>query len=292
MLARAGLDREHLYVAMTRGRFENHVHTTPDAPDGDAGPHRHTPTPATTSAVVTGLAPARRQPLEVTPPARRQPPTQLALPDIDAAITQLARAVTSSGRERAAHALLDAPVHAARENAWARQEAARPPEEIPREHLNHQGDLDRARLDRDQAQQRLQQAAARMRELEAELAHTGIFGRKRRAELTTAITRSQDFVTGTLSRLETAEKVVTRLAGVVDTDTTTRATQADRDRQDRYDAWATRPDTDAARPQPAHRGPRPPTRRRSRQRPHRSPRRRPTTNPDHADASEPTQPAP
>jgi conjugative relaxase-like TrwC/TraI family protein len=250
VLARTGLDQEHLYVAMTRGRYENHVHTTPDAPEGDAGPHRHTPTPATTDRVVTGLAPARRQPVEVTPPARRQPPTQLALPDIDAAITQLARAVSSSGRERAAHALLDAPVHAARELAWARQEAARPPEEIPREHLNHQGDLDRARIDRDQAQHRLQQAAARMRELEAELAHTGIFGRKRRAELTTAITRSQDFVTGTLSRLETAEKVVTRLADVVDSDTTTRATQANRDRQDRYDAWAARPDTEVRDPNP------------------------------------------
>ncbi len=89
-----------------------------------------------------------------------------------------------------------------------------------------------------------------MRELEAELAHTGIFGRKRRAELTTAITRSQDFVTGTLSQLETAEKVVTRLARVVDTDTTTRATQADRDRQDRYDAWATRPDSELRDPNP------------------------------------------
>ena len=83
-----------------------------------------------------------------------------------------------------------------------------------------------------------------------ELATTGIFGRKRRAELTTAITRSQDFVTGTLSRLETAEKVVTRLADVVDSDTTTRATQANRDRQDRYDAWATRPDTELRDPNP------------------------------------------
>ena len=141
-------------------------------------------------------------------------------------------------------------MHAAREVARARREAARPPEEIPREHLNHRGDLDRARADRDHAQQRLDQAAARMRELEAELATTGIFGRKRRAELTTAITRSQDFVTGTLSRLETAEKVVTRLAGVVETDTTARATQADRDRQDRYDAWTSRPDTPLHDPNP------------------------------------------
>ena len=52
---------------------------------------------------------------------------------------------------------------------------------------------------------------------------------------------------------------MTRLAGVVDTDTTTRATQADRDRQDRYDAWASRPDTDLRDPNPhtGERDPRP-----------------------------------
>jgi ATP-dependent exoDNAse (exonuclease V) alpha subunit len=43
VLARAGLDREHLYVAMTRGREENHVHTTPEVANGDAGPHRPAP---------------------------------------------------------------------------------------------------------------------------------------------------------------------------------------------------------------------------------------------------------
>ena len=42
VLARAGLDREHLYVAMSRGRLENHVHTTPELATGDAGPHHHT----------------------------------------------------------------------------------------------------------------------------------------------------------------------------------------------------------------------------------------------------------
>jgi len=45
VLARAGLDREHLYVAMSRGRLENHVHTTPELATGDAGPHHHTATP-------------------------------------------------------------------------------------------------------------------------------------------------------------------------------------------------------------------------------------------------------
>ncbi len=45
LLARAGLDREHLYVAVSRGRLENHVHTTPELATGDAGPHHHTATP-------------------------------------------------------------------------------------------------------------------------------------------------------------------------------------------------------------------------------------------------------
>jgi conjugative relaxase-like TrwC/TraI family protein len=58
VLARSGLDREHLYVAMTRGRLENHVHTTPELATGDAGPHHHPPTPTGTTATAW---PDRRQ---------------------------------------------------------------------------------------------------------------------------------------------------------------------------------------------------------------------------------------
>ena len=79
VLARSGLDREHLYVAMTRGRYENHVHTTPDAPEGDAGPHRHTPAPATTDRVVTGPAPARRR-RSARRPARARAPDAPSTP--------------------------------------------------------------------------------------------------------------------------------------------------------------------------------------------------------------------
>jgi len=81
-LARTGLDREHLYVAMTRGRHENHVHTTPETDTGDAGPHR-----ARASTISAGAAAA----------------------DQESAVAQLTRALATSGSGsgRASHALLD-----------------------------------------------------------------------------------------------------------------------------------------------------------------------------------------
>jgi hypothetical protein len=38
LLARPGIDREHLYVALTRGRQENHAHIAPPADDDHAHP--------------------------------------------------------------------------------------------------------------------------------------------------------------------------------------------------------------------------------------------------------------
>ena len=49
LLARPGLDREHLYVAMTRGRHTNHVHVTGTTDD----PDQHRSAPSSDSAVVT-----------------------------------------------------------------------------------------------------------------------------------------------------------------------------------------------------------------------------------------------
>jgi len=80
LLARTGLDREHLYVAMTRGRNENHVHTTPETDTGDAGPHR-----TRTSAITAGPVPVDEQ---------------------QAAVSLLARALATSGSGQAAHAVI------------------------------------------------------------------------------------------------------------------------------------------------------------------------------------------
>jgi hypothetical protein len=74
LLARSGLDREHLYVGMTRGREANHVHLTTEPADDD---HAHRPPPAD--------------------------PT----PTIDDAVRILQTATARAGAQQAAQTLLD-----------------------------------------------------------------------------------------------------------------------------------------------------------------------------------------
>jgi len=243
VLARAGLDREHLYVAMTRGRLENHVHTTPELVTGDAGPHHHSPTPTGTSA---RSWPDRRQPHPADGQTRgkgaaRTPAgVQLPLPDMDGALAQLARAVATSGRERAAHSLLDPPVRAAREAAWAKADVAHAGRQVPVEHRRHQGDLDRAREERDRARRHLDRLAGELRTAETDLGNVGFFARKRRTELTAKVTFTQRVVGDAVDSLERAETRVTQLTGVVHADTSERALGDDEDRQARLDTWRAR----------------------------------------------------
>jgi ATP-dependent exoDNAse (exonuclease V) alpha subunit len=74
LLARTGLDREHLYVGMTRGRQSNHVHVTTESSDQEAA---HRPGPP------------------------GSPPT------IDDAVRVLQTATLRVGGQQAAHTLLD-----------------------------------------------------------------------------------------------------------------------------------------------------------------------------------------
>jgi ATP-dependent exoDNAse (exonuclease V) alpha subunit len=55
LLARPGLDREHLYVGMTRGRHANHVHLTTDPADDDLHRRRPFGTPPTLDDAVRAL---------------------------------------------------------------------------------------------------------------------------------------------------------------------------------------------------------------------------------------------
>ncbi len=243
ILARSGLDREHLYVAMTRGRLENHVHTTPELVTGDAGPHRHPPTPTSTDERAW---PDRRQPHPTHGQTRgkgaARPPAgvQLPLPDLDGALALLARAVATSGRDRAAHSLLDPPVQATREAAWAKADAAHPGRQVPVEHRRHQGDLDRARDERDHARRRLDQLASDLRTAETDLDNVGFFARKRRAELTAKVTFTQGVVADAIDTVERAETEVTHLTGVVDADTHERTLGEDQDRLARLNTWRER----------------------------------------------------
>ena len=222
VLARSGLDREHLYVAMSRGRLENHVHTTPELATGDAGPHHSTTTPTGTKA---SAWPGPRQPHPVhgqtagKGTARPVSAGQLALPDIDAALAQLARAVATSGRERAAHALLDPAVQAAREVAWARNDAAQP-REIPPEHQRHRDALEVARARHDSEADRVAHLRSKLESRRAELERVPFWARKRRTSSATAVRQAEGDLDRALTWLGSEDATVSRLAAVVGADTT------------------------------------------------------------------------
>jgi conjugative relaxase-like TrwC/TraI family protein len=74
LLARTGLDREHLYVGMTRGRHANHVHVTSEPADDEMAHRQRGPDPA---------------------------------PTIDDAVRTLQTATTRIGAQQAGHTLLD-----------------------------------------------------------------------------------------------------------------------------------------------------------------------------------------
>jgi conjugative relaxase-like TrwC/TraI family protein len=258
VLARSGLDREHLYVAMSRGRMENHVHTTPELATGDAGPHHHvvarTDThrrpwpdphqdqgPLAASLAIDGKdsRPGPRQhPQSYAPTANRSASDgQLLLPDLDAALGLLARAVATSGRERAAHALLDPAVHAARETAWARHEDARVPE-IPPEHQRHRDALDAARAGRDAQADRVAHLRTELTAVRGSLDRVPFWARTRRITSTHAVHTTQGALDRAEARLTTEDTTLTRLTAVVDNDTTQRALDEDRARHRRHTTWA------------------------------------------------------
>ena len=149
--ARSGLDREHLYVAMSRGREANHVHTTPELETGDAGSHR--PAQAPLQAPGSG---------------------QLGRPDLDAAVSLLTTAVTTTGRERAAHSLLDPAIAQARERDWERRESQRPAQPVPAEHVRNQRDLDAARARLEQARDEAGRVESTILDLTNQLERVGI----------------------------------------------------------------------------------------------------------------------
>ncbi len=279
VLARSGLDREHLYVAMSRGRAENHVHTTPEVMAGDAGPHRPTPAPTQPPGLVApasaqphplkaALAPAPVTAMTARGPfkssltqasdALRASPTATGacLPtahghdtdqpshsaDLDSAIAQLAAAIRASGRERAAHTLLDEPVERARELAWTRREELRPPRPIPDGHRRHLRDLERARADLDRVSETKTRVATQVRDLEGQLVELPFWARGRRRDLQARLEVTND---GLLRHVDTevhrAERRVAAAAEVVDTDTAQRLDADRADRERRHRDWLEQP---------------------------------------------------
>ena len=215
LLARPGRDREHLYVAMSRGRAENHVHASGEVDTGDAGPH-HQPPP-------TGPAGGGEQ---------------LAFPDHGAALDLLSRAVTTSGRERAAHAVHADAIHDAREAAWSDADAQQPAAPIPELHTCRITQLEQARTEQTTAAARVAGLQARLAESQNQLVGLRFWSRSRRTDLAAAITAT----TGTLGHAELdladTSRHVVDLTGAVQRDSDTRDNEARTARQARHDTWA------------------------------------------------------
>jgi conjugative relaxase-like TrwC/TraI family protein len=269
VLARSGLDREHLYVAMSRGREANHVHTTPELNTGDAGPHRPTQAglqPPAPPAQASVQAPGRGEHPAATR-RRAEAAGQLALPDLDAAITQLTTAVTTAGRERAAHTLLDPPVAQARERDWQRRDNQRPERPVPAKHLQSQRDLDRARTRLEQARDHVGRLDAQVLDLQNQLDDAPRWARGRRQTLTRSLTFTTETVLpSATNELDQASTDVGALAHIVDADSRQLLDDATADRVRRRTAWVDQTErpytdpnavpasTDRAEAPPAHRG--------------------------------------
>jgi hypothetical protein len=205
-LARPGMDREHLYVAMTRGRHENHIHTTPGGAEIDAGPHHASGRPAR---------------------------------EVDA-LEQLTRALATTGRERAAHSLLRPAADQAREAQFDASEAAQPAPPTPVEHRYNRDRLAQAVADRDHLRRWLDEVRADVVRLELETGELPVWARRRRRDLTTALDaarRDAGILDGHLAR---AEAAVATAGATVDADTAERAGVTSAGTAERRSRWQRR----------------------------------------------------
>ncbi len=223
VLVRPGMDREHLYVAMTRGRLGNHAYVTPDATSNDDDHHHVTPH----AQHVTPDRPRPGQPVghggdadfsradpDGYPPTPEQQTRQV-----------LAAALATSGAQDAAHTALaaarDATVAAAR-RAAARQaardaadraeqsEAARTPT------AEHTADLQRLRQlqhQRDQLTSQHREVVRSAEQARAELSDAARWARARRRDLADTLTACASQLQqhpGQLAELDAQVSQVTR----------------------------------------------------------------------------------
>ncbi|HEX3827213.1 MAG TPA: MobF family relaxase [Sporichthyaceae bacterium] len=233
LLVRPGLDREHLYVGLTRGRAENHAYIAPD-PAGEAdyhGPARHgrpdrTPEQTARDVLAAALASSGAQ---------------------DAAHTARARAA-----ERAQQ-LAEEARYAAERTEAARRETRRAEVLAPTpQHAATIELLAQRRAERDQLRSDYQHHLARLDELRAEYADLPRFAPRRRPVLTDLIHRHETASTRAIPVLNRLDMEIKELDRQVDRDTTARQDAARREETRHLGQALTRqrPGRDLARPRP------------------------------------------
>ncbi|WP_028985088.1 MobF family relaxase [Sporichthya polymorpha] len=198
VLVRPGIDREHLYVALTRGRDANHAYITPDtATDLD---DRH------------GL-----------PLVGRSGAT-----DQERALDVLATALASSGAQDAAHtARENARVRPAEQARRAAEDAARRAAEpgLPAEHAARPTELTlrqqrRDQLNHEQREHRQAAAAARI-----ELAGTSWLRPARRRDLAATITEHEQALLGNITAAAQLHREIDELTRQLAADARSRETE-------------------------------------------------------------------
>jgi len=244
VLVRPGMDREHLYVAMTRGRHGNHAYITPDplADDDHHHGHPHPPHPRLAEAD------AHEQAVHVLQAALARTGAQ------DAAHTALEHA-----RTQAAHATRQAKRAAelVAERAAAREQAAaqaqrQPTRPLLPEHTRAVRQLAACRTEREQLRSFRDLLHGTLQQNKAELQTLPRWARARRRALTDTITSSEQQLVKSSPTLASLDADIDRLNRQVAHHTRQRLTSdlsgPDRARPDRWDP--TRPGA-LARPRPA-----------------------------------------
>jgi conjugative relaxase-like TrwC/TraI family protein len=196
VLVRPGMDREHLYVAMTRGRHGNHAYITPDATvDDDHHGHAH-------------------------------PRAGVVEDPQEQAVRELQAALTRTGAQDAAHTALERArtqaAHTARQNdraaerAAARERAAaeaqrRQSRPLPAEHVRAVRQLAQCRAERDQLRTDRDALHRALRQIREELDALPRWARGRRRALTDTIISSEQQLQQSAPTLGTLDAEIDRL---------------------------------------------------------------------------------
>jgi conjugative relaxase-like TrwC/TraI family protein len=181
VLARPGLDREHLYVAMTRGRHANHAYITPEVTTDDD--HHGHPHPARPTHPVES---AEEQAVRVLEAALTRSGAQ------DAAHTALEHARTLAAQTARQHerqaerAAARAAAHAA-----AAERQRRHDHPLPAEHARAVSQLAQRRAEHDQLRADRTTLHRSLQQAQTELEALPRWARSRRRALTDTITSSQ-----------------------------------------------------------------------------------------------------
>lgn len=243
VLVRPGLDREHLYVAMTRGRHGNHAYVTPDPAADPEHDHSHGNPRKPHPGSGCGAAP-EDQAVQVLTMALGQSGAQ------DAAHTALARArqvATDTAREARARAAAEA------------ERQRRTPLPVPTEHQQAAQRLAKLRSERERLRDLQQRLRTTIRTSEQGLSASSRWARGRRRDLTTQLADSLRDLARSHPELSRLDQQIDPRARLVTTQTREhQAAEAERQRPTGPAQPGLRPTIDLARPRASRSpGPRP-----------------------------------